>query len=193
MVQAVSLPVRVAAVVQDALTAVEAAQSPVRAQLWELPQAAEAVCAERLRAEVVPSARQQEAAEAEPSVQRPVAVEAQLLGPPGEVAAVRPWEARVVEEAPRVEAQAAAEVQRAAVRVVEAEQPAAEPAAARVRPSEARAARLSAEPSVRSDRLVRGRLARRRMTTAFRREPALAQAERLRLQSSSAEGVECSS
>lgn len=182
MVKAVSLPVRVAAVAKDALRAVEAAQSPVRAQLWELPQAAEAVCAVRLRAEVVPSARQQEAAEAEPSVQRPVAVEAQLLGPPGEVAAVRPWEA-----------QAAAEAQRAAVRVVEAEQPAAEPAAARVRPSEARAARLSAEPSVRSDRLARARLARRRMTTAFRHEPALAQAERLRLQSSSAEGVECSS
>jgi len=112
--------------------------------------------------------------------------EAQLLAQPVAVAV------------PHAEVQAAAEAQHVAV--LAAAQHAAVPvvveegrllAARQVQPSEARAEQLSAEPSARSDR--RARLARRRMTTAFRREPALARTERLQSQSSSAEGVECSS
>lgn len=173
--------VREVAAAQDAQMAAEAALSSARAQLWGPQQVA---------AEAVPSARQP--VEAEPSVLRRAEEEAQPGEPPEEAVAEQP--SVVLEEVVvlRAEAQAAVEARRAAARVVEAVRPSAEPAA-QVQPSEARAVRLSVEPSVRSDRPARARLARRRMTTAFRHEPALAQTERLRVQSSSAEGVECSS
>jgi len=126
-------------------------------------------------------------AEAEPSVRRLAVVEAQPLAPPEGAAAVQPSEVRVVVEVLRAEQQAAAEVRHAAALAEEAVQPSAEQAAVQALLSEARAVRLSAAPSVRSDRQARARLARRRMTAAFRHKPALAQTERLRLQSSSAE------
>lgn len=113
------------------------------------------------------------AAEAEPSVRRLAAVEEAQHGvPPEAVAAVRPSEAREVAEELRAAVQAAAEAQRVAVPVVAAERPSVEPVAAQAQLSEARAEQLSAEPSARSDR--QAPLARRQMTTAFRREPALA-------------------
>ena len=113
------------------------------------------------------------AAEAEPSVRRLAAVEEAQHGvPPEAVAAVRPSEAREVAEELRAAVQAAAEAQRVAVPVVAAERPSVEPVAAQAQLSEARAEQLSAEPSARSDR--QAPLARRQMTTALRREPALA-------------------
>lgn len=113
------------------------------------------------------------AAEAEPSVRRLAAVEEAQHGvPPEAVAAARPSEAREVAEELRAAVQAAAEAQHVAVPVVAAERPSVEPVAAQAQLSEARAEQLSAEPSARSDR--QAPLARRQMTTALRREPALA-------------------
>lgn len=154
----------------------------------EVPSRVQAQPLEPLRAavaEVVPSARLQ--AEAGPSVPRQVAVGvARPWVQPVVAAAVRPSEVPEAEEEPPAAGQAAAEVRRVEVRAVGAEQPSAAPEAAQEQPLAARVVLLSAVPSVRSDRPARARLARRRMTTASRREPALAQTERLRLQSSSA-------
>ena len=179
----------------DEQTAAVAARLWVQAQPlavpWEQPQEEVVARAEPRRVVAVPWARLQ-AVEAEPSVQRLAVVEAQPLGPP-EAAAVQPSEVRVAVEVLRAERQAAAEVRHAAVLAEEAVQPSVEQAAAQAQLSEARAVRLSAAPSVRSDRQARAQLARRRMTAAFRREPVLARTGRLQSQSSSAEGVECSS
>lgn len=124
---------------------------------------------------------------AEPSVPLLAEVEeAQREEPLEAVAVVQPSVARAEEEVQHAAEPAAAEVLRAEVRAVGAEQRVVEPAAVQVRPLEAEEVLLSAEPSVHSDRQARARLARRRMTTAFRHEPALAQTERLRSQSSSA-------
>ena len=171
--------------VQDAQTAAAEVRCLVQAQPLaeplELPQ--EAV----VRAE-------QRRAEAEPSVlQLAAEVEAQPGEPPVEAAEVRPSEVRAAAEVLRVEEQAAVGARPSEAQAEAVVQPSAEPVAEQAQLSEVRAARLSAAPSVRSDRPARARLARRRMTAAFRREPAHARTERLRSQSSSAEGVECSS
>lgn len=127
-----------------------------------------------------------------------VAVEAQ----PSEalaVAAEQPSVARVAEVV-RPSVLPAAEVQRAAEAVEEeqpsavrvaAAQPSAVQAVAQVRPSEAPVELPSAEPSVRSGPQVLRPV--RRRSTMSRREPEAARAERQRSQSSSTEGVECSS
>lgn len=160
----------------DVQTAVEAVlsseQARAQAQLLELPLAAGE----------------------EPSVLRTAAVvEAQRAEPQGEAVAVQPSEVRVAAAERRAEERAVEEARHAAAQAVAAEQRAVVPAAEQAQPSEAQEVRPSAELSARSDRQARAQPARRRMTAAFRHEPALAQAVRLRLQSSSAEGVEGSS
>lgn len=116
------------------------------------------------------------------------------------VAAEQPSVVRVAEAVLPLEAQVAEAGQRAAEAVevvlpsevrVAAAQLSGELAVAQARPSEARAEQPSAEPSVRSGPQVL-RPVRRRSTTS-RRAPALAKVEWRRSQSSSAEGVECSS
>lgn len=167
-----------------------AAEVPSRAQVLPLAELSEPLRAE---AEVVPSVRLR--AEAEPWVPRREAVEeAQPGAQPGEAAAVQLSAERAAAEERRAAQQAAVVALRVEVPVVEAERRAAVPGEEQAQPSEARVERPSAVPSVRSGpQRMRAALARRRMTTAFRHKPALAQTERLRSQSSSAEGVECSS
>lgn len=163
-----------------------AAEVPSRAQVLPLAELSEPLRAE---AEVVPSVRLR--AEAEPWVPRQEAVEE---AQPGEAAAVQLSAERAAAEERRAARQAAVVALRVEVPVVEAERRAAVPGEEQAQPSEARVERPSAVPSVRSGpQRMRAALARRRMTTAFRHKPALAQTERLRSQSSSAEGVECSS
>jgi hypothetical protein len=108
------------------------------------------------------------------------------------VVAEQPWVAQVVEAAQRAAALAEEAVQPLEARVAEAVRPSAVQVGALVLLSEVRAAQLSAEPSVRLDRPVRARLARRRWTTV-RRKPGPAKAARRPSQLSSAEGIECSS
>ncbi len=163
-----------------------AAEGPSRAQVLPLVELSEPLRAE---AEVVPSVRLR--AEAEPWVPRREAVEE---AQPGEAAAVQLSAERAAAEERRAAQQAAVVALRVEVPVVEAERLEAVPGEEQAQPSEARVERPSAVPSVRSGpQRMRAALARRRMTTAFRHKPALAQTERLRSQSSSAEGVECSS
>lgn len=163
-----------------------AAEVPSRAQVLPLAELSEPLRAE---AEVVPSVRLR--AEAEPWVPRREAVEE---AQPGEAAAVQLSAERAAAEERRAAQQAAVVALRVEVPVVEAERLEAVPGEEQEQPSEARVERPSAVPSVRSGpQRMRAALARRRMTTAFRHKPALAQTERLRSQSSSAEGVECSS
>jgi hypothetical protein len=161
-------------------------QARLRAALWALPREAVVAHGEsRPGVEAVPWAQPQ--AEAVPSVQRLAAEEgAQPWARPEEVAAVQPWAERAAAEEPREVPQAAAEARRVEVLAAAAVQPLAVPVVEPAQLSEAPAGRLLAEPSVRSDRLAQAQLARRRMTTAFRHEPARAQTERLRSQSSSA-------
>lgn len=163
-----------------------AAEGPSRAQVLPLVELSEPLRAE---AEVVPSVRLR--AEAEPWVPRREAVEE---AQPGEAAAVQLSAERAAAEERRAAQQAAVVALRVEVPVVEAERLEAVPGEEQAQPLEARVERPSAVPSVRSGpQRMRAALARRRMTTAFRHKPALAQTERLRSQSSSAEGVECSS
>lgn len=163
-----------------------AAEVPSRAQVLPLVELSEPLRAE---AEVVPSVRLR--AEAEPWVPRREAVEE---AQPGEAAAVQLSAERAAAEERRAAQQAAVVALRVEVPVVEAERLEAVPGEEQAQPLEARVERPSAVPSVRSGpQRMRAALARRRMTTAFRHKPALAQTERLRSQSSSAEGVECSS
>lgn len=149
------------------------------------------------RAQVLPLVELSEPlrAEAEPWVPRRAAVEeAQPGAQPGEAAEEQLSAERAAAEERHAARQAAVAALRVEVPVVEAERRAAVPGEEQAQPSEARVERPSAVPSVRSGpQRMRAALARRRMTTAFRHKPALAQTERLRSQSSSAEGVECSS
>lgn len=177
----------------DALREELSVQAVASAQPSELPQVEAAEVQPWVPQEAVeaqPSERPAEAAVVLPSVLQ--AVEAAQPSAVRVAEAVQPWEVPAAAEVPRAEELVAAEVQPLEVRVAAA-RPWAVQAVAQVRPSEARAELPSAEPSVRSDRRARVRLARRRMTTAFRRAPVLAQTERRRSQSSSAGGVECSS
>ena len=152
---------------------------------------AQALLSERPQAEVavLPWAQRPEAAEVLPSVQP--AAEAEQPSVAQEVEAVRPSAQQaaveVLPSAVLAVAEALRAVEAAAVRPAVAlaevallsEQPVAQ-----ALPSEARAVRLSAVPSARSD--LPERLARRRMTTS-RREPEAAKPEWRRWQSSSAE------
>lgn len=92
------------------------------------------------------------AVEALPLVVREEAVERPSEARAAE--AVQPSAVPVVAEVPPLEARAVEEVPPVAQQVVAAERPSEVPVAAREQPSVARAARLSAEPSVHSDRLV---------------------------------------
>lgn len=140
------------------------------------PSEALAVAAERPSvAEVVRPLEAQAAAVARPSVLP--------------AAEVLPLEVPVAAEVQRA-AEAVEEEQPSAVRVAAA-QPSAVQAVAQVRPSEAPVELPSAEPSVRSGPQVLRPV--RRRSTMSRREPEAARAERQRSQSSSTEGVECSS
>ncbi|WP_349642965.1 hypothetical protein [Afipia massiliensis] len=172
-------------------------QSSARVQPSELPQVAEGqpwvpllVAVEAQPSEALAVAAEQPSVARVAEVVRPL--EAQAAARPSVLPAEaegQPLEVPVAAEVQRA-AEAVEEEQPSAVRVAAA-QPSAVQAVAQGRPSEAPVELPSAEPSVRSGPQVLRPV--RRRSTMSRREPEAARAERQRSQSSSTEGVECSS